>query len=1134
MLCWPLHRRVPRATARSAKSSVRFWRPRLECLEDRCAPALITEFPALTGGSQPTGITIGPDGNLWFTEINANKIGRITPSGTVSEFTVPTANSLPTNIAVGADGNLWFTEQGANKIGRITTAGVFTGEFAAPGQPRDLTTGPDGNLWFTQSSNSSIARMTLSGAISEFNVPSSFSAPNSITTGPDGNFWITERNANKIGRLTPTGTFTEFTIPTAGSVPIGLTAGPDGNVWFAESFAHKIGRITPTGTITEFSVDTHNAFTITAGSDGNLWFTENGNNNIGRITPAGVVTEFAIPTAGSGPSNITAGPDGNIWFTEQNSNKIGRLTVQPPIVEFGGLSAGSFPRGITAGPDGNLWFAEENGNRIGRITPAGVVTEFSAGITAGTFPEGITAGADGNLWFAEQVGDRIGRITPAGVVTEFNTTAGSHLFDVTAGPDGNIWFTEVNGNRIGRITPAGVVTEFSAGITAGSLPEDITAGPDGNLWFTQLNTDEIGRITPAGVVTEFTSGITSSPAWITAGPDGNLWFTLPNTNQIGRITPAGVVTEFTAGITSDPEVIRVGPDGNLWFTETLGNNQIGRITPAGVVTEFSTGITAGSHPIYITAGPDGNMWFTEESSDRIGRLSVVTVKPAILDPGTVNASYGQSIAALGGTDTGFTYSLIGAQIGDLPTGLRLTSTGLLTGTPQASGIFQFMVIATDSLGHSGAQIYSLTINPGIALGPATLPVAALGAPPTNLALAIDAGGPAAGSFVADADFSGGIQSGAFTATIDTSGVTNPAPQTVYQTERFGGAGDFTYSIPGLAPGITYAVRLHFAEDFWSAAGQRVFNVSINGTQVLSNFDIFVAAGGMNKAIVETFNATADASGQITIQFTNTTTDFAKINGIEIEAGYSQQLTATGGSGAGYTFSEIGTLPPGLSLSSSGLLSGTPTALGTYSITVIATDSNGASGSQPYLLTVADPPLTYSGFRVPPLPPGLRFTYRRILGVGFGPFQITSNSGGTSTGTGFDGEEVTGIPPLLNPTAEANVIVGSSQAAGLMARVQPDGSAYVAVLTSTGQAQIWLLNAITGTRNVLAVSPSSKGSITSGTLQFVVDGSSLALYLLGNPAPLVAVMDPTLTTAGGVGIFAWGPGGIVNNFVVDGL
>ena len=39
------------------------------------------------------GITTGPDGNLWFTEFGAGKIGRITPSGSITEFPIPTAGS---------------------------------------------------------------------------------------------------------------------------------------------------------------------------------------------------------------------------------------------------------------------------------------------------------------------------------------------------------------------------------------------------------------------------------------------------------------------------------------------------------------------------------------------------------------------------------------------------------------------------------------------------------------------------------------------------------------------------------------------------------------------------------------------------------------------------------------------------------------------------------------------------------------------------------------------------------------------------------------------------------------------------------------------------------------------------------
>jgi hypothetical protein len=109
-------------------------------------------------------------------------------------------------------------------------------------------------------------------------------------------------------------------------------------------------------------------------------------------------------------------------------------------------------------------------------------------------------------------------------------------------------------------------------------------------------------------------------------------------------------------------------------------------------------------------------------------------------------------------------------------------------------------------------------------------------------------------------------------------VANPAPQAVYQTERFG---DFTYTIPSLTAGTTYTVNLHFAEIYWTAAGKREFNVLINGTQVLTNFDVFATAGGEDIAIVKSFPATASATGTITIQFTTGAADLPKVSGIEV-------------------------------------------------------------------------------------------------------------------------------------------------------------------------------------------------------------------------------------------------------------
>jgi hypothetical protein len=57
-----------------------------------------------------------------FAEQLGDRIGRITPAGVITEFPVPNAFSAPFGIAAGPDGNLWFAEAGAPRIGRITPA----------------------------------------------------------------------------------------------------------------------------------------------------------------------------------------------------------------------------------------------------------------------------------------------------------------------------------------------------------------------------------------------------------------------------------------------------------------------------------------------------------------------------------------------------------------------------------------------------------------------------------------------------------------------------------------------------------------------------------------------------------------------------------------------------------------------------------------------------------------------------------------------------------------------------------------------------------------------------------------------------------------------------------------------------
>jgi len=143
---------------------------------------------------------------------------------------------------------------------------------------------------------------------------------------------------------------------------------------------------------------------------------------------------------------------------------------------------------------------------------------------------------------------------------------------------------------------------------------------------------------------------------------------------------------------------------------------------------------------------------------------------------------------------------------------------------------------------------------------------------------INAGGVAVSPFVADTDYSGG-STYAVSHTISTAGVTNPAPIAVYQDAR---EGTFTYTVPGFVAGSTHTVRLHFAELYFSAAGQREFDVAINGTPVLTNFDIVATAGSQYKANVQQFITTANSSGQIVISLSNGAVNQPEMSGIEIQ------------------------------------------------------------------------------------------------------------------------------------------------------------------------------------------------------------------------------------------------------------
>src|SRR5712692_4410403 len=104
----------------------------------------VLEFP-LQPGQKPGQIAAGPDGALWFTQVD--RIGRVTTGGVITDYGVG-AVGTPQGIVSGPDGALWFTEGATKRIGRLTTAGALT-HFDVGVTTWDIAAGSDGALWFT-------------------------------------------------------------------------------------------------------------------------------------------------------------------------------------------------------------------------------------------------------------------------------------------------------------------------------------------------------------------------------------------------------------------------------------------------------------------------------------------------------------------------------------------------------------------------------------------------------------------------------------------------------------------------------------------------------------------------------------------------------------------------------------------------------------------------------------------------------------------------------------------------------------------------------------------------------------------------------------------------------------------------
>ncbi len=162
----------------------------------------------------PESIVAGPDGNIWFAEVGADKIGRLNPGSTppssavITLFTPPVSGTLG-NIVVGPDGNLWIGSRGTglnpSAVLRVTPAGVITAFDLPSGStanPDVIAVGPDGGLWLA--GGGALTSLTTAGVFTAY--PGILPAGDMISSihgdpGAADALWLTDLTAGTIYRV---------------------------------------------------------------------------------------------------------------------------------------------------------------------------------------------------------------------------------------------------------------------------------------------------------------------------------------------------------------------------------------------------------------------------------------------------------------------------------------------------------------------------------------------------------------------------------------------------------------------------------------------------------------------------------------------------------------------------------------------------------------------------------------------------------------------------------------------------------------------------------------------------------------------------------------------------------------------
>jgi hypothetical protein len=410
----------------------------------------------------------------------------------------------------------------------------------------------------------------------------------------------------------------------------------------------------------------------------------------------GLIVQYAIPGGAVSvqSNNITIDSGDTGIYLYQNSD-----STHPSLIDHNTITGSSAATGILVTDDGTLFGEPSHAS----TTYASLTGNIISGVAVGVEVAAAGGLASVTLGGGSIFGNAIGIDVNGGSAT----ISASQVYDNGTGIQvtGGGSLTSATLNAITNNTADGILVTASAGSIGTIMCNDLSGdGPYGveNQNATMVDASKNYWGSPSGPTSP------QNPVGTGVPVSTNVLFSPFATDAACTMfsTPLVAITTSTlssgsVGFTYNQTITAIGGTGTLTFSSTAGTLPTGlTLTTDGVLSGSPT--VAGTYVLTLTA--------TDAVGNSAIQSYVMIINPGVaittttLASGAVGNTFGQSISATGGTG-----ALTFTATGTLPSGLTLSESGLLSGTPVTAGSYAFTVTATDAVGASASQSYTLLI-----------------------------------------------------------------------------------------------------------------------------------------------------------------------------------------------------------------------------------------------------------------------------------------------------------------------------------------------------------------------------------------------------------------------------------------